>query len=326
MRTPTPRITTLEQVLATARQRQEALQPFDVNDQLPMYQFRWPEGHLPVMERLTQDRSLNLAPRAESQLLQRCQIPAPFFRRLPQNLKWAVANHFVQIGGLERQALLRTVRGNTVRAVLTDAYSPLDDIPVLEMVADILGDHLIRIEALSFEDDFTHLRIIFPREMMEAKVGDALMTGLNITNSETGCRAVHVDALVYRLACTNGLVRAESTGGTTIRHIGQTDRLKDAMAIAIKDAKESAHLLARQFKDAVSHRLSDPQGQLERFAKEADLTREQLQSVLDAYATEPDPTVYGITNAVTRAAQRETSFELRYQLERQGAALLSKLS
>jgi hypothetical protein len=182
------------------------------------------------------------------------------------------------------------------------------------------------IEALSFEDDYSHLRIIFPKEVTEARVGDPLMTGLNITNSETGCRAVHVDALVYRLACSNGLVRAEASGRTTIRHIGQTDRLKDAMAIAIRDAKENAYLLARQFRDTVSHRLADPPAALEAFAKEVELTREQLQAALDAYAAEPDPTVFGITNAITRAAQRETSFESRYQLERQGAVLLSKLN
>jgi hypothetical protein len=122
MRNSIPRIKTLEQVLTAAHQRQAALQPFDMTDQLPMYQFHWPKSQLPVMERLTRDRMLTLGPRAESQLLQRCQIPAPFFRRLPENLKWAITNYFVQQGGLERSALLRTVQGHTVRALLTDAY------------------------------------------------------------------------------------------------------------------------------------------------------------------------------------------------------------
>lgn len=320
-------ITTLDQVVKTARQRQDALQPFDLTDQVTMYQYRWPSGQMPVMDRLTKDRALTLSPRAESQLLQRCQIPAPFFRRLPENLKWATVNHFVQnTNTFERSALLRTVRGNMVRALLTDAYCPLDDTPVLEMMADILGDDNLRIEALSFEDDFTHVRIVFPHQVSEARKGDVLMTGINLTNSETGCRAVHVDALVYRLVCTNGLVRAESSGKTTIRHIGQHDRLKDSLAIAIRDAKENAHQLARQFKDAINHTISDPESLLRSFAKDTDMSREQLQAALSAFALEPDPTAFGVTNAVTRAAQREESFEGRYQMERLGANLLARLN
>jgi hypothetical protein len=319
-------VTTLEQIVKTARQRQAALQPFDLTDQVTMYQYRWPQDLAPVMDRLTRDRSLILSPRAETQLLQRCQIPAPFFRRLPENLKWAVVNWAVQSGSFERAALLRTVRGNVVRAMLTEAYCSLDDVPVMEMLSDIISDQNVRIEALSFEDDFTHVRILFPQQMIEVKKNDIVMTGINLSNSETGCRAVHVDALVYRLVCTNGLVRAESSGRTTIRHIGQHDRLKDAMAIAIRDAKENAFELARQFKDAVTHTISDPEELLKNFAKDTDMTREQLQAALSAFAIEPDRTAFGVTNAVTRAAQAEESFEGRYQMERLGANLLSRLS
>ncbi|HEY9723138.1 MAG TPA: DUF932 domain-containing protein [Oscillatoriaceae cyanobacterium] len=323
---PQTTITNLDQVLKLSRQRQDALQPFDLTDQMPMYEFRWPDGQAPTMVRLTQDRVLSLSPRAEGQLLQRLGVPAQFFRKLPTNLRWAVGNHFVQNGGFERNALLRTVRGTTVRALLTETYTPLDDVPVLEMLADVIGDDDLRIEALSFEDDFTHLRIVFPRRMTEVRKGDVVMTGLNVTNSETGCRAVHIDALVYRLVCSNGLVRAESNGRTTLRHVGQAERLKDAMAIAIRDAKENAHRLVEQFKATIEHKLTEPQALLERFAQDAQLSRDQLQAALAAYALEPDPTGFGVVNAVTRAAQFESSFKARYQMERQGAALLARLN
>ena len=315
----------LDQVVRTARQRQEALTPFDLTDQLPQYQFRFAEGHAPAMERLTGDRTLQLAPRAETQLLQRLGVPVQFFRRLPDNLKWAVANHFIQNGLTERGALIRTVRGGTVRALLTEQYTPIDDVDILPLVADILGDDDVEVERVAFDDDTTHVRIVFNREAAEARAGDVLRTGVHVTNSETGFRAVHVDALAYRLVCTNGLVRSESQGRTTFRHTGQADRLKDGLAIAIRDARVNARELVDRFRAAVGHAIAEPEELLRRHASESDLTREQLQTALAAFALEPDRTLYGVVNAVTRSAQAEETFEARYQMERAAAALLERV-
>jgi hypothetical protein len=315
----------LEQVVRTARQRHDALSPFDATDQLPMYQYRFPDGGAPAMERLTKDRTLILSPRAETQLLQRVGVPVTFFRRLPENLKWAIANHFVQNGLTDRAALIRTVRGNTVRALLTEAYTPLDDIDILPVVADILGDDDVVIEKLDFADDATHLRVLFPRQTTEARAGDVLTTGIHITNSETGYRAVHVDALVHRLVCTNGLVRAENQGRTTLRHVGQVDRLKDYMARAIRDARDNAQQLVREFRDSVGHTIADPEELLRGYAKDSDLTRDQLQAALAAFGLEPERTLYGAVNALTRAAQAEATFEDRYQMERAATALLTRV-
>jgi hypothetical protein len=318
-------VTSLAEVVKLAAQRQEALQPVDVTDELPMYVYQWRDGHEPAMTRLTSDRTLRLSPRAESQLLQRLGVPVPFFRKLPLGLKFGVVNHFTQSGAYDRAALLRTVKGDVVRAFLTDTYQPLDDADVLPILADVLGDDELRIEALDFAPDFTHLRVLFPREVVEPRRGDVLMTGLNITNSETGCRAVHVDQLVYRLVCTNGLVRAESAGRTVIRHVGRADRLKDQLHTAVRDAKLDARALAREFGAAIARQVSDPAAALKHFADDGQLTREQLHAALAAYTAEPDPTTYGLVNAVTRAAQVEPDYESRYQMERQGALLLARL-
>lgn len=320
----TTTFTTLEDVVRTARQRHEALQPFDATDKMDMYQYSWPEGGAPGMERLTKDRTLSLAPRAETQLLQRLGIPVSFFRRLPANLKWATANHFAQSSGYEKGALLRMVRGDTVRAFLSEQYTPIDDIDILPLVADILGDDEVRVEKLDFANDATHLRIIFPRHITEARPGDVLSTGIHITNSEVGYRAVHVDALVHRLVCSNGLVRAESQGRTTLRHVGQADKLKDYMARAIADARHNAQALVRAFRASVGHALAEPEELLRRHARDSEMSKEQLQAAIAAFAAEPDATLFGAVNAITRAAQAEETYESRYQMERVAAGLLER--
>lgn len=316
---------TLDDVVRTTRQRQAALTPFDFTDRQDRYEFRWPESQPPMMARLSGDRVLSLSPRAETQLLQRLGVPVQFFRRMPPNLRWAVANHFNINEPAISGTLIRTVRGNTVRALLSESYAPLDDVDVLPLVADVLADQDARVEKLDFSDDATHLRIVFNRELSQVRPGDIIQTGVHITNSEVGLRAVHVDALVHRLVCSNGLVRAESQGRTTFRHIGQADRLKDGIAIAIRDARDNAQLLSRQFRDSVQHRLAEPEDLLRRQAKDGELTKDQLQAALAAFAIEPDSSLFGVANAITRAAQAEPTFEARYQMERQGAALLARL-
>lgn len=320
----TTSILTFDQVVRTAKQRQAALDPHDETDALEMFQFKWAEAAMPTMERLTGDRALRLSPRAETQLLQRAGIPVTFFRRLPDNLKWAVGNHLVQHGLTERAALIRTVRGDIVRALLTESYTPLDDPDVLEAAADILGDDVVEVQKLDFTDDCTHLRLVFPMQATEARPGDVLQTGVHISNSETGYRAVHVDALVFRLACSNGLVRAESAGRTTLRHTGNSDRLKDYMARAIRDARDNARQLVHEFRESVGRTIAEPEELLRGFARESDLTRDQLQAALAAFSLEPERSLFGVVNAITRAAQAESNYEDRYQMERLGAQLLAR--
>lgn len=315
---------TLDQVVSTVRHRHDALQPIDVTDKMDLYAYDFADGQLPKMIRLVSEGQLTLSQRAETQLLQRLGVPIAFFRRLPSNLKWAIANHFAQHGGYDRATLLRLVRGSHVRAFLTESYAPLDDVDVLPLVADVVGNEATRIEALDFTEDHTHLRLVFPREMRDVRPGDTIMTGLHITNSEVGLRAVHIDALVYRLVCSNGLVRAESQSRTTIRHVGDRARLKDALARAVENAKDNAIGLAEQFRRSVDARLAEPEALFKSLAQEGALTKEQLQAVLAAYAMEPGRSVFGTVNALTRAAQAESVYEDRYQLERVGSLVLAR--
>ena len=101
------------------------------------------------------------------------------------------------------------------------------------------ADEDLTIEQADFGDEYTHLRILFPRSRAEARAGDIIQTGMHITNSEVGLRAVHIEPLVFRLVCTNGLVRPEGGGRTSIRHVGNPARLKDSVARAIEDAKRT---------------------------------------------------------------------------------------
>jgi hypothetical protein len=268
---------------------------------------------------------MELSDHALGQILTRLGIPAVYFNRCPANLKWAQANHWVQSGRYDKDMMLRLVQGNRVRAALSESYTAFDDIDVIPMIADVLADEDCRIQA-DFANDFTHVRVTFPRISAEVRVGDVVQAGLHFSNSEVGMRSVHIDSLVYRLVCTNGAVSSEFASRSSIRHVGNPARLKDYIGQAIEDAKCGAHELIRKFKAAVDYAITEPDKLFEAHAQSNNLSQAQLKSALEAFAQNGDQTLYGAVNAFTEAAQRETSFERRYQLERVGTSLLARVA
>lgn len=313
--------------IEVVRDRHQRLEPIDIVDRLDRYQMAFPAGSAAELSSLAggSDRRLELTDHALGQILTRLGIPAHYFHRCPTNLKWAQANHWVQNSQSDKQTLLRLVHGNKVRAALTESYTAFDDVDVVPMVADLLDGEDCKIQA-DFANEYTHLRIIFPRTTTEVKVGDQVQAGIHISNSEVGSRAVHIDSLVYRLVCSNGMVTSEFASRTAIRHIGNPGRLKDYVHQAIADARDGSQELIRRFRVSVSERLAEPEKLIETHAKAHDLTQEQLKAALESYAAVGDPTLFGAVNAFTEIAKREPSFERRYQVERAGTALLRRVA
>lgn len=324
-------ITTLNDLVRTVEDRTRRLQPVDVGTRMDGWQYEFEDSNEPGrMIKLTDNPARQsefaLTRRAQCQLLSRLNIPVQYFDRCPSKLKNIQANFWAQRGGYDREVMVRSVEGNRARAILSQAYTPLDDYDVIPLIADILGDYDLRIEQADFTEDYTHLRILFNRTRTEARAGDVIQTGVHISNSEVGLRAIHIEPLVYRLVCTNGLVRPEGQGKTSIRHIGNAARLKDTLSNAIEDAREGTQLLVKQFKSAIDEEINDWEALIKSTATQHQLSKAQMQNALDAWLQEEDATLYGVVNAFTRAAQREETFEERYQLERVGGALLSRVS
>jgi hypothetical protein len=265
---------------------------------------------------------LVLTDRARTQLLAKLGITSAYFDRCPEDLQRMQVNHFARSNPADRGVLLRTVRGGQVRAVLSGAYTPLDDSLIVPLVADLVGDEETTIQIADFGPDHTHLRILFARTDAEVRPGDVVRTGIHISNSEVGLRSVHVDALVFRLVCTNGAVRAEGGGRTSIRHVGNPARLKDHLRGSILEARYVARRMVDDFRRSAAVQLPDPVAVIERHARSHDLTQEQVLLTLAALRRRGDATLFGAVNAFTEAAQRESTMERRYQMERAGTALL----
>ncbi len=259
---------------------------------------------------------------ATGQLCARLGIPTSYFRKCPTILQDVQANFWLKdansaSGGQSDRWFLRA-KDDTLRAVLSDRYSPLDNTTLMECLRPML-DARYRVDWFGLSDESLHLRIIDPQRTREVLPDDALSVGIHLTNSEVGFRSVTVDSLVYRLVCTNGLIRMVK-GKSLLRqrhiHLAQP-RFVAALEEALQNALCEADGFIEQLRCTTTQPVPDVENTLNRLAEHHSLSETTRQAMFASLLQEPfgqSETVYGLVNALTNAAQRLPD-ENRYDLE-----------
>lgn len=260
---------------------------------------------------------------ATGQLCARLGIPAPYFRRCPADLQDAQANYWLRKNQgrdddcPDEKWLLRA-NDDRLRAVLSHRYSPLDNADLLGALQPLLEPRF-RVDWLDVGDEGLHVRIVDPGRTQDVLPDDALSVGIHIANSEVGFRSISVDALVYRLVCTNGLIRLVQ-GKSLLRqrhiHIARP-RLLAALEEAVASAWEEASGFLEQMRQTTTMPVPDVEGTIERIGERWHLSQAVQEDIVSDLRREPpliQETVYGVVNAFTSVAQRLPA-ESRYDLE-----------
>jgi hypothetical protein len=140
---------------------------------------------------------------------------------------------------------------------------------------------------------------------------------VHVANSEVGLRAVTVDACVYRVVCSNGLLRRLNNKSLLKqRHIHVAEpRFQQMLEAAIQEAVVVAAGFIEQMALAVKTSVPNPEAAVETLAKAWNLPKQTVEWVKFSLFGEPQPgTLYSLVNAVTQAAQR-LGMEDRFELE-----------
>ncbi len=124
------------------------------------------------------------------------------------------------------------------------------------------------------------MRLILPGETRELKKGDVSNVGIDISTSCFGRSAVHIAPLIWRLVCSNGMRSMERGGGFSFRHVGDSDRLKTAVAEAIPTALVHARGVMTQWQKAVTFMVEDVQKQIEAMRELTIPERKGLENAL----------------------------------------------
>jgi hypothetical protein len=278
-------------------------------------------------------------------------IPSAYYRRMlieAPDLLAANANTWLSKGDGRR--LIRTALNDdqqpVARAFLSDRYRPLDHFQLMEAVLPMLHEQGIRIESCALTEKRLYLKAISERFTGEVRVGETVMAGIIISNSEVGSGALGIQPLVYTLRCTNGMIVEDSTlrqhhvgrrhgdpGDSDIRHLLSDEaRTADdrAFFLKVRDVAKAAldeGVFRRQLdrlKAAAGIPITNPalDQVVDVTAKRFGLSDQEGAGVLAHLIRGGDLSQWGLVSAVTRFSQDLEDYDRVTELERIGGRLV----
>lgn len=292
-------------------------------------------GKLLVPENVTSQEVEELTPTtwATAQMCGRLGIPTAYFRRCPLDLQdaqfnvWARHHDRFETSGFENslrsdsgtryasstrnglgnERWLIRAKHDSLRGVLSDRYTRLDNKPFLDCLEPLVPSRL-QVKWFALTGESLHLRLIDPTLAREVLPDDRIMVGLHIANSEVGKRSVTVDAIVWRLVCQNGLVRlVKGKSLLQQRHIfvSQSNFKRD-LERAMGEALTTAAGLLEKMAQSTTEHLEDIETVIEKIGERHQLSEAFQEKIKNALLLEnrgQQETLYGLTNALTQAAQ-----------------------
>lgn len=245
-----------------------------------------------------------------------------------------------------------------VRAVLGPGYAPIDDERIFERMGRTYGrshlseysfmpnhlstlnkwgsDHCtyyslvrepINLGPLDRNHPNAQVRKIYDLAEKEGKLPNAdwVYQGLQIRNSEVGYTAVQINEMTFRLVCLNGATISVGESQLMYRvHRSITDEELDKQLDSVfTNAPARWRLTEKNLKLLAGVSLEDPIAELESQLAKMQVTKKFLTQAKEAFEQEPLPTMYGILQAITRAAQQYEDMDDRFELESLGGKLLA---
>jgi len=253
-----------DEFLTKVQERHSALNPLDTFANLQRFQFLTEKGssvlspledvQLSVLPKRLEDATLSI--HALQQLCGRLNVPYSFLKRCPDNLQYLLVNYFIQHGGYDKEVMLRIIRENQLRAIMSERYTPCDDIELFPLIEPWVRE--TKIEWYHFDEYSTHVRLTLAS--------------------------------------------------------GDPKRLKEHVKYMIEEAVLDSDSLLDKYKQSLEVAIEEPVSAIKQIAKKEGLTQVELKELLDVYLKEPNPSLFGICNALALSAQ-EYPAERRWEME-----------
>ncbi|WP_080840072.1 DUF932 domain-containing protein [Cohnella massiliensis] len=270
-------------------------------------------------------------------------IPAKYYDRMRAEYPdLLAANVNVWLQRQPTRRMVRTLDG-TARAFLSDRYRRIDNYEIAMAVLPIIGEMSgARVESCELTENRMYLKVVNPRLQADVKPGDTVQAGILISNSEVGHGAVSVQPLVYRLVCSNGMVVNDL--GQRRYHVGRANQAEDlelyrdetlaaddkAFMMKVQDTVRAAvdetkfKLVVDRMREATEAEITGRvQDVVELSAAKWNLNQNEADNVLQHLIKGGDLTLFGLSSAVTRAAQDVESYDRSTEMEALGWNILN---
>lgn len=277
------------------------------------------------------------------QIAARLNIPKKYYDRMQTDAPALLINNVRHwFDAQPERRMIRTLDGNA-RAFLSDRYRKLDNFDLCEAILPIiLESDSMKIISCDVTDKKLYIKALFPKLETEIKKGDAVQSGIVISNSEIGLSSLRVEPLVYRLVCLNGLISKDY--GTRKYHVGRACEGDEAIAeiyrdetlqaddkafwlkvqdIVIASMSESKFkLIVDKFRDTQGIKIINPIHAVEVVANKFTFNHDEKSGVLRSLIQGADLSGYGLINAVTDYAKFIDKYDRATEFERIGGSII----
>lgn len=288
---------------------------------------------------------------AHGQIAEHAKIPAGYYRRMreeaPQLLSDSIRTWFDKAPARRMVRAMMPGAGQEqpiARAFLSDKFSRMDDDRfanvVMPAIFDVPGAKVL---SCGLTDVKTTIKFVSPRLERQVKVGDTVQFGVAYSNSEVGCGRLTGTLFAYQLRCTNGMCVEEEMFASThvgkrvgqMRDLGEVFQLDtlaaDGEATILKLRDFTKELLSDRFINAqvekmqalTTTNLANPVKAVEKLAKQQSFGGDLQNDILKHLVERGELTMWGLQNAVTRAAEDRADYDEATKLETLGGRMLS---
>ena len=261
---------------------------------------------------------------AFGQLMTKLNIPIGYALKLwSQGHKTPVenlTNYFSDVPSYRDKKLLLRISRDTVRAVLSDKYSVLNNSTIVKHLLSLLQfNSNAELQVCNYNDQYMHLRLLFtPVDCTE----DEFRVGVDIINSEVGAANLTISSLVWRLVCSNGLRAMVPEAVYRQRHIYLKPlQIVDYMSDAINECLMSAEKLSRDFLKARLGPSKHPALMMSNIIEDNAIQDQHTNIILTEFVSVKVSSLYDIINVLTAAA-KSLPFEDRLKLESLAGSLV----
>jgi len=270
-------------------------------------------------------KQIDVAPSAQRLLSNRLRVPYSYLSRCPKDLQAENLNYWIEQESQHRDTFFCRFNGDTLRAVFTERYQPLDNMQILSQLIEQGFDPNSEVQ-YSIDDGMFLLKIPEYAKAFGVNPGygnlDEIVPGIAFANSEVGLLAFSIEAFFYRLVCANGLISKTASTVSRFKHISNKGLVNfvDTLTLVIGESI----LNQEQFMLSRNSLIDDPVSSIDSFSKRFGLSQKESEIVTQAFYQEPGNTLFHIINAFTAAAKTDgLSTSDVYRFEKTGGQVLS---
>jgi len=261
------------------------------------------------------------------QIAEKLEIPLKYYHKMEEETpELLTENVNTWLRRNNKDVFLRGL-DEAARAFLSDRYRVIDHLDVLMCALNELQAHDAEIEDCFLSETEMNIKVKSQtlRDFVRHK-DDLMIGGIFLSNSETGHKALRVEPRLFRVKCSNGLIIEEMV--TREIHIGNGDDAFDeiiylSLRRSIRELFNKFGEIIQALRESSEIKVKNAQKMISNVVEHYRLSEGQRDNILMAFGAEPEFDKYGIANALTLAAQKETTWERSVEMERIAGHLIA---